>query len=134
MHTIEIDFEVFKQITIRRHSEDTTPNDVIRELLDLPEAKLSEEKIETKNDGMPWTTKGVVFTHGTAFRVVYKGQTYHAAVEDGALVLNGQKYSSPSSAAMSITGNAVNGWIFWECKMPGKQSWEMIKNYRKTQK
>jgi len=132
MHSIEIDFEVFKEITIRRSSEDVTPNDVIRNLLGLPKAQFLEEKIETKNERLAWTTKGVVFPHGTAFRAIYKGQTFNATVEDGVLVVNGQKFSSPSSAAVSITGNPVHGWIFWECKMPGKQTWETIKKYRRN--
>jgi hypothetical protein len=27
---------------------------------------------------------------------------------------------------MSITKNSVNGWKFWECKLPGKQHWQSI--------
>ena len=34
--SIKIDFEVYKEITIRRDSPDVTENDVLRELLGLP--------------------------------------------------------------------------------------------------
>ena len=35
MQPIEIDFEVFKEITVRRKNEGITPNDVLRELFGL---------------------------------------------------------------------------------------------------
>ena len=35
MATIEVDFEVFKELTVRRESESMTENDVIRLLLGL---------------------------------------------------------------------------------------------------
>jgi hypothetical protein len=131
MYTIEIDFEVFKEITVRRSAEDVTPNDVLREVLGLSKKQGFDSGPAEKTDGRPWTTKGVTFPHGTEFRAMHKGQAYNSTVQDGALVLNGQRFSSPSAAAVSITGNAVNGWIFWECRLPGKQTWELIKNYRK---
>ncbi|HOX41758.1 MAG TPA: DUF4357 domain-containing protein, partial [bacterium] len=65
------------------------------------------------------------------FRANYKGQTILAKVESGSLVLNGKRFDSPSAAAVSITGNMVNGWIFWECRLPGKTSWQTIKMLRK---
>lgn len=48
----------------------------------------------------------------------YKKQEYRAEVqagEDGRVLiwLDGQSFKSPSSAAKSITGGAVNGWRFW---------------------
>lgn len=129
MRTIEIDFEVYKQITLRRSSEDITPNDVIRELLGLPQEN-SKAQITEEENLKAWSAKGVTFPHGTPFRAVHKGQIYHAVVENGSLLLNGNKYSSPSSAAVSITENSVNGWIFWECKMPGTSTWDLIKKYR----
>lgn len=51
-------------------------------------------------------------------------------MENGALVLNGQRYDTPSAAAMSITGSPVNSWTFWECRMPGSAAWQMIKARR----
>jgi hypothetical protein len=128
MESIEIDFDVFKAITIRRSSKDVTPNDVLRELL-----KLKPKRNKTSSDlttGKPWVVKGVHFPHGTEFLAAYKGQDFQAIVDNGTLMLNGKRFSSPSSAAVSITGNPVNGWIFWKCRMPGKQNWEIIESYR----
>lgn len=125
---IEIDFDVFKEITLRRANEGVTPNDVLREVFGLePKNSASTSDVSV---GEPWMIKGVKFPHGTEFRATYKGKIYNGVVEDGALVVNSKRYPSPSAAAVAITGNAVNGWVFWECKFPGQTEWETIKSYR----
>lgn len=129
MYTIEIDFEVFKEITARRATENITENDVLRELLGL--APKQHERDHAPVIERAWVSKGVVFPSGTKFRAQFKGIIYEAVAEDGCLLLNGQKYHSPSAAAVSITGNPVNGWTFWECKLPGKSTWILIKSLRK---
>jgi hypothetical protein len=131
MRTIEVDFDVFKAITLRRPSEDVSENDVLRQLLGLPSRKPSSAPVAVPAAG-DWVTKGVRFPAGTEFRATYKGQTYLARVEAGALVLNDKRYDSPSAAAMSITGNPVNGWTFWEARLPGQAGWKMIKSLRKA--
>ena len=129
MQTIEIDFDVFKEITVRRNTEKVTPNDILRELFGLePKQRVD---VPPMVSGKQWVTKGVTFPDGAQFRATYKSQVFHATVEDGALVVNGERFTSPSSAAISITGNSVNGWIFWECKLPGSDSWKIIKDFRK---
>jgi hypothetical protein len=128
VRTIDVDFDVFKALTQRRPTEDVTENDVLRGLLGLPPRKEpSARNVATPRD---WITKGVRFPAGTEFRASYKGQSYLARVENGALVLNGAHYDSPSAAAMSITGNPVNGWTFWECRVPGRADWQSIKSLR----
>lgn len=132
MKTIEVDFDVFKALTLRRPSEAVTENDVLRELLGLPPRPVAY--------GMPadpelakgdWVIKGVCFPAGTEFRAHYKGRTYLARVENGSLMWNGERFDSPSAAAVRITGNNVNGWNFWECRLPGQASWQVIKGLRK---
>ncbi len=124
MQTIEIDFDVFKEITIRRKTEDISPNDVLRELFGLE--KTQRPTSSKGQSGKPWVVKGVEFPAGTEFRASHKGQMYYAKVENGSLTLNGDKFPSPSAAAVSITGNPVNGWVFWECKLPGELNWQSI--------
>ena len=131
MHTIEVDFDVFKQLTIRRATEDVSYNDVIRELLGLGQDKSSTTKERTGPSPDDWVTKGVWFPAGTEFRATYKGQVRTARVESGVLVVNGQHYDSPSAAAVAITGSSVNGWRFWECRLPGKFSWQLIESLRR---
>lgn len=131
MHPIEVDFEVYKQLTVRRTTEEVSYNDVIRELLGLNPAKASVAKEPTVSSQDDWVAKGVRFPAGTEFRVNYKNQLRTGLVEDGVLVVNGKRYNSPSAAAVSITGGPVNGWRFWECKLPGKTSWQLIERLRK---
>lgn len=130
MRTIEVDFDVFKAITMRRASEDVSENDVLRELLGLQPKKVSS-RAQTSAVPGDWVTKGVRFPAGTEFRATYKGQTWLARVAGGALVLNDNRFDSPSAAAISITGNPVNGWSFWQCRLPGQASWQIIKALRR---
>ena len=131
MPFIEIDFDVYKALTARRPSEDVTENDVLRQLLHLPR----EGKSATPaNSPAPsdWVTKGVRLPAGTELRAMYKGQNYLARVAEGALVLNGKRFDSPSAAAMSITKHPVNGWTFWQCRLPGQGRWTVLRELRTT--
>jgi hypothetical protein len=78
-----------------------------------------------------WVYKGVTFPVGTKFRADYNGDTFYGQVQSGQLVIDGKEYKSPSAAAGAVTGNSVNGWIFWECQFPDKLSWQSIDSLRK---
>lgn len=127
MPQIYVDFDVFKALTARRATEEVTENDVLRQLLGLPSG-------HGKPTGRPgagdWIAKGVRFPQGTQVRAKYKGQLHLAEVKDGALMLNGRRYDSPSAAAMTITKAPVNGWTFWEVKLPGHGEWQTMKRLR----
>lgn len=129
MQSIEVDFDVFKALTLRRTTEDVTYNDVLRHLLALNSTKRAPVGRPTAAIG-GWFTKGVTFPDGTEFRATHKGQAYRGKVESGALVVNGKRFDSPSAAAVEITRRPTNGWIFWECRLPGKTSWQIIKSFR----
>jgi Restriction Enzyme Adenine Methylase Associated/Protein of unknown function (DUF2924) len=131
MHQIDVDFEVFKQLTVRRATEQVTYNDVIRELLGIKSSTVATAKVIDRESAEDWVSKGVRFPLGTEFRASYKGRIHTARVEGGALKLNGTKYDSPSAAAMSVTVSAVNGWRFWECRLPGRSGWQLIENLRR---
>lgn len=128
MVSIDIDFDVFKELTIRRESEAMTENEVLRELLGLTISKSNQQP--SSPNGIPWVVKGVTFPSGTEFKATHKGRNFEAQVKNGALVLNGKRYKSPSAAAVSITGNPVNGWRFWECKLPNSSSWQLAAKLR----
>jgi len=131
MRTIDVDFDVFKALTARRPSEEVSENEVLRGLLGLPAKKPLASQSATPALGTDeWVTKGVRFPSGTEFRARYKGQTYLGKVENGALVWNGHRFDSPSAAAVSITKAPTNGWTFWECRLPGQASWQVIKGLR----
>lgn len=129
MPAIEVDFEVFKELIRRRPSEAVSENDVLRQVLGLANQRTPATVNSSPVPG-EWVTKGVRFPAGTEFRATYKGKTYLGRAENGALVLNGQRFDSPSAAAMSITGKPVNGWTFWEGRLPGRTAWQIIKAQR----
>lgn len=131
MQNIEIDFDVYKEITVRRISEEMTPNDVLRSLLGLP---VDKKWNITKAQGYtPWVVKGVEFPIGTKFRGTYKGKSSTAIVCEKGLQCNGEYFTSPSAAAVAITGQPTNGWTFWECQLPGSPKWTIIKKLRNEQ-
>jgi len=131
MHTIEVDFDVFKQLTVRRATEDVSYNDVIRDLLWLGQSKAKATKEATGPSPNDWVAKGVRFPVDTEFRANYKGQARTGRVEGGALIVGGKRYESPSAAAVAVTGSPVNGWRFWECRFPGKSTWQFIESLRR---
>jgi len=130
MPSIEVDFDVFKALTALRPSEEVSENEVLRQWLKLPPKKPTPVSSDGPAPG-DWVTKGVRFPAGTQFRAKYKGQTYLASVENGALAFDGMAFDNPSKAAMAITKTSINGWMFWECRLPGKSSWQMIKTLRR---
>ena len=130
MRTIEVDFDVFKALLLRRPAESVSENDVLRELLGLPTQRQAAAIAAGPAPG-DWVSKGVRFPAGTEFKANYKGQTYLGRVEGAALVINGERFDTPSAAAMSITKGPANGWTFWECRMPGQATWKIITALRK---
>lgn len=127
--TISIDFDVFKKLTEKLESPSDSYNAVLRRLLELQQATPAEGS-RTEPEAKGWAVRGATFPNGTEFRAKYKGYVHTARVEDGALAYNGERYDSPSSAAGAITGNSVNGWIFWECRLPGRNAWVRIDSLR----
>lgn len=127
MPSIEVDFDVFKAITARRAREEITDNDVLREVLGLPHTKANRAMSPSPGD---WIIKGIRLSAGTELRASYKGLTYLARVENGALMLEGTAFSSPSAAAVSITGRPTNGWRFWHSRVPGQSRWTLLETLR----
>jgi hypothetical protein len=121
---IEVDFEVYKALTLLRESETTTYNDVIRQLLKLGKPKQNPASASAKGA----TYKGIFFPDGTLFEATYKGRRYTAHIQDGVWIddLDGKPRTSPSHAVNKLTGTTVNGWRFWRCRRPGETSWILL--------
>lgn len=130
MPTIAVDFDVFKALTMRRPSESVSENDVLRRLLGLPLAPQGAAATTPASSPGDWVTKGVRIPAGTEFRAAYKGKIHLGKVEGGALALGGHTFHSPSAAAMSVTGGHVNGWRFWQCRLPGQANWRPLESLR----
>lgn len=131
MQSIEIDFEVYKELTIRRETEQTSYNDVIRNLLNLSK---DAPKTPLHTLARSWVCDGIGFPDQTNFRVTYKGKTYTAVIENGKLMVEGKAATSFSHAATMITNNNVNGWRFWECLFPGETTWRSLEYVRNSRK
>jgi len=127
MATVEVDFDVFKELTNRRATESVSYNDVIRKLLKLDSAPAPKVSPVVRGANF----KGVFFPDGTQFRATYKGRTYTAEIRNGVWVdSDGSTRNSPSEAAVKITGKNWNGWRFWHCKRPSDSTWQLIDGLR----
>lgn len=145
---IEIDFDVFKELTARRESEEDSYNSVIRRLLKLPvtnalasiasgsdqnlTAGVRQNALAAYASANPLTPNAlsgawfdnVHFPEATQFRATYKGQAHFAKISGGRWVGgDGVTRTSPSAAAGAISNTTVNGWRFWYCKRPTDAEW-----------
>ena len=77
-----------------------------------------------------WIVESVVFPDGTEFRGKYKGYFYYGKVRNGTLALDEKEFISPCEAALTITRTPIDGWLFWDCKLPGQLSWMNISELR----
>jgi hypothetical protein len=140
---IEIDFEVFKQLTARLQSEADSYNEVVRRLLGLPSSDLTPTVKELNEQGEAWSTEvvggtlqgvwygSVFFPDGTIFRSTYKGRTFYAEVREGRWFdQDGTGRTSPSDAASAISRTNVNGWKFWYGKRPTDSDWYRLDEFR----
>ncbi|MGH6995979.1 MAG: DUF2924 domain-containing protein [Stellaceae bacterium] len=135
MMTIEIDFDVYKALTARRGDEAISYNDVLRTLLGLsqPAAGLrrlfglgSRVEVSSKGGITDWFYKGIRFSVGTSLRAKYKGEIHVARIDRGGIVVGGKRFATPSDAARAVTGTNVNGWRFWQCRVPGEAGWRRL--------
>ena len=113
-YSVNVDFDVYKELTYRRESEEEDYNDVLRKLLKLP----VKPKESPNGSARPWISERVTFPSGTTIRAKYKGVVHTGSIENGALIVNGKTFSGFSPAAKHVTGHNQNGWKFWECKRP----------------
>ncbi len=136
MATINVDFEVYKELTSRRASEATSYNDVIRELLGLPPNPMQPQESEAHTEPLTvpissdWKARGVTFPEGTELRLTYKGKTSQGRVDSGAFVMGAKEFATVEELAESITGGNPQDWIFWSRRDPGESSWTEMKAFR----
>lgn len=128
MQQIDIDFEVWKELTLRRSSENVSYNDVIRELLGLsPAASPAPGTVLFGEKPPGYSFRNLFLPDGTKLRARYKGTTYYAEIRDGRWLDHfGKEHASPSAAANNITATSVNGWRFWEARRPQDTEWRKI--------
>jgi hypothetical protein len=136
--TIEIDFEVNKLIEVERKSFDDSPNAALRRLLKLKGNESSASEKKTSSQGRAWSEDGVNLPHGTSVRMLYgrSNQLFEGEIVDGRWVVNGRNFDSPSGAAseLAVTKRGkktkLNGWNYWEAKLPDGTNWISINAMR----
>jgi hypothetical protein len=145
MKTIEIDFDVHRLVELERRDFDEPENAALRRLLKLPEqsapasADSRDRRVTSstqKENGRPWSGKGVVLPHGTELRMEYRGQIVRGTIDDATWLVEGIRTTSPSDAAGSavLTKDgarpSLNGWVYWEVKRPNDGQWRALKSVK----
>lgn len=124
MQQIDVDFEVWKELTVRRKHEGHSYNAVLRDLLGLKpnvSQQLSDAFAPLSSPGKhkSFVLRDGELVEGTQLRAVYKGTEHTAIIREGRwIAADGAEYGSPSAAASAISGTNVNGLRFWHAKRP----------------
>lgn len=129
---IEIDFDIHRAIENERRGFDEPPRVALRRLLKLPEESLkSRAKALVADSGRPWREGAVVIPHGSEARMSYQrgSQVFEGRFVDGELVVQGQGFQTLSGAASALARTKdgstpkLNGWNYWEVRLPGQERW-----------
>ena len=126
---IEIDLDVHKFIEAKRSFFEQSPNDILRELLEIDEPT---ERHPHKMNSLQhyWVVQNVRMPVGTILRAEHEGIEYQGEVEPHGLKVDGAVYRYLSSAARSITGKNTNGWKFWQYLDPELDRWRLVDRLR----
>jgi hypothetical protein len=131
VRTIEIDFEVHKLIEMERTGFDEPPISALRRLLGLRDVSMSESIAApvASPGGRGWSGDGVHLPHGTLLRMTYNGRSHHGRIDGESWSVEGGRFASPSGAATTVAltkkgrHTRLDGWNYWEAKLPGSDSW-----------
>lgn len=136
---IEISFGLWKRLLNLLEDENDSYDAVIARLLDAappdrlaPPPRPDDSSTPAANRSNGAYFKDTFLPNGTQMRATYKGRTYYARISDSEWVdeTTGDRRSSPSQAAYYITGNNVNGWLFWLAKRPTDNDWHSLNALR----
>ena len=129
---IDIDFDVFKELTARRQYEGHSYNEVLRDLLGL-KPTLGRAITDSFHKGLhaaeqkPFVLRDGELPSGTRLRAIYKRREYTSQIRDGRWIdENGEEHSSPSAAAKAVTQTNVNGLRFWHAMRPNDHDWRRL--------
>lgn len=126
MHSIEIDFDVYRLLALERRSFDESENATLRRLLKLGPASMDAGPAEKLR---PWVKGGLSLPHGTQLRMEYNGTLHLGRIADGAWEVDGHREKSPSGAACAVARSKdgarvnINGKNYWQVRRPGDTDW-----------
>lgn len=133
--TIEIDFEVYKLIEAERKGFDEPRIAALRRLLRLEDRPTNDAIAPPP--GRSWYGSGVTLPHGTLLKMYYSKRKHEGLISNGAWLIEGKAYDTPSGAAVSVArtkygaATQLNGWNYWQAKVPGSDTWTLIRHLRK---
>jgi len=126
---IDIDIDVHKAIEAERRDFTETDNSVLRRLLGIEDDDLASVSAKEKR---AWCGKGhsagLWLPHGTDLRLRYNTTNLEGVVDDGALVFNGERFSSPSGVRQLCRTRKgevphLNGKTIIDARLPGSSEW-----------
>lgn len=136
---IEVSFDRWKSLTALLRDEDDSYDAVIDRLIRERDGVAQVDSVGDGNVGNllldggtgAWF-KDVFLPDGTELRATHKGKTYFAKISGSEWVdlETGESRTSPSKAAYFITGNSVNGWLFWLVRRPKDREWNSLSALR----
>jgi hypothetical protein len=139
---IEIDFQVFKELTVRRSNENVSYNDVLRDILDIDAtatetspAGLAGVRAQslTPNVGGGYAFRGGFLPNGSKLKALFKNRIYTAEIIDGKWVgEDGVSHATPTAACTHITGTATSYGRFWSVKRPNDIEWVRLSSLPKS--
>jgi len=125
MTTIRISDRVYEEIA-KRGKFGETPNDVLERVF----------KIEKEPTFCRPRRVVLLPPDGTECRFNHNGKYVYGKIKNGELIIPDMGvYSSFSKAASEITNTSLNGWLYWELRLPGmSDDWILADNWRNTYK
>lgn len=128
---IDISFQNWQRLTALLENERDSIDNVIARLIADRMAQ-SREVLMVRQGASELAVKGVTLPNGTMLRATFKGKTYFAEIIEGRWFdrETGQTRTSPSQAAIAITGGVTNGWRFWQVRRPGDADWLALSDLR----
>lgn len=147
LQKIDIDWDIHRLIEAERKGFEEPPYLALRRLLGLPSvdpaarpagAPASTAAPVPLGEGKSWREDGVEVPHGAHARMRYLrgSQVYEGQFLDGQLVVDGHRFETLSAAAIALAvtrkgeKTSLNGWNYWEVKMPGATQWTSLKSLR----
>jgi hypothetical protein len=136
LQSVLVDWDIYKMIEAERASFDEPHYVALRRLLGLPAFDTSPEPEAQAETGLPWVEDDVNVPHRCPARMRYRGQIIPGQFLNSYLVVNGKSYRSLSAAARDNartkdgTKPQLNGWLYWEVKLPGETEWRSLGELR----
>ena len=121
MRTIRISEQVYKEIA-KRGKFGETPNDVLERVFKITQTESQSLR------------RSLFPPNHTECRFNRNGEYVCGKIENGELILSIGSYSAFSTAAKALTGTSLNGWLYWEIKLPNEDRWILADSWRQRNK